>query len=243
MIDPKSALQDAFSDALASFNASSVMQALAGGRFTIAHYKSVLREIYHYTKEDPQMQAYASVYFRGSDRETVKLFLRHAISEVGHEKLALDDLRTLGEDITGVETTQPLPATIAFTAFGFYQIAFGNPVSYLGYLYFLEFLPTQHGGIFREALLKAGVPEAALTFLRDHMTVDVGHNQLMGKYLAQLIHNQADLDAVIYTMRVTASLYAKMLQEAFERAERPCDYGIAWVEVARLQSERQAAVE
>lgn len=229
-------MRSAFDAVMHHFLDTPAMKMIREGRITKLLYQSVLREIYHYTKEDPQMQAYAATYFRGDDRETVKLFLRHAISEVGHEKLALDDLKTLGENVREIERSQPLPATIAFTAFGFYKITFGNPVAYLGYLYFLEFLPTQHGGVFRNPLLDAGIPEEALSFLRDHMTVDVGHNQLMEKYLTQLVHDRADLDAAIYAMRVTADLYAKMLQDAFARVEKPCDYGTAWEEVKRTRT-------
>ena len=68
------------------------MQTLAQGRITLDQYKSVLREIYHYSKEDPQIQALATVYFRGDDRGTVKMFLKHAISEIGHDRMALADL-------------------------------------------------------------------------------------------------------------------------------------------------------
>ena len=233
-INIKAEIDRAFAETVSAFMTTPAIQSIRAGKLTLGGYKSILREIYHYTKEDPQIQAYASVYFRGEDRESVKLFLRHAISEIGHEKLALADAEALGDDVSGIEYTQPLPSTIAFTAFGFYQITFGNPVAYLGYLYFLEFLPTQQGGIFKDALLMAGIPESATTFLRDHMSVDIGHNQLMEKYLATLIRTRADLDAVIYTMRVSGVLYAHMLQGAIERADQPVDYGIAWAEVARL---------
>ena len=210
-------MREAFDSLMPWFFAQPALRLVQEKRLTIPLYCSALREIYHYTKEDPQMQAYAATFFRGDDRELVPLFFRHALSEVGHEKLALADLVALGESADGIAASRPLPATIAFTAFGFYQIAFGNPISYLGYLYFLEMLPTQHGSAFREALMHAGVPESALTFLRDHMTIDVGHNKLMEQYLSKLVRNRADLDAAIYTLQVSASLYAQLLQGAFER--------------------------
>lgn len=241
-LDARAEMQFAFLAVMEKFLCTPAMKTIRSGSVTKQHYGSALREIYHYTKEDPQIQAYATAFLRGSDRGFVEPFLCHATSEVGHEMLALNDLATLGEDIDGVEKTLPLPSTVALTAFAFYQITFGNPISYLGYLYFLEFLPTQHGDIFRIALQGADVPAEAFTFLGDHMKVDMGHNQLMEKYLAQLVRNRADLDAVIYTMRVTADLYAKMLEGAFARAEHPCDYGTAWEEVARLRPVSSATV-
>jgi hypothetical protein len=233
-LDVEGELRSAFEEAMKGFLTSPGLQVILGPTFSRDHYASLLREIYHYTKEDPQLQALASVYFRGADREMVKPFLRHAISEVGHEKLALQDLATLEHDCTGIERSNPLPATTAFTAYGFYTITFGNPVSYLGYLYFLEFLPTQYGHLFAGALAGAGVPESAMTFLHDHRTVDVGHNQAMTRYLAELVRTRKDLDDVIYTVRVSAVLYAQLYQAAIERVSNPVDFGIAWAEVARL---------
>jgi hypothetical protein len=138
-------IRSSFEDSIVRFHASPALQALAGGRVTLGHYKAILREIYHYSKEDPQIQALAAVYFRGDDRDSVKMFLKHAISEIGHDRMALADLAALGEDVSEVPLTNPLPTTIALTAFPFYQVQYANPIGYLGYLYFLEHMPTAAG--------------------------------------------------------------------------------------------------
>lgn len=203
-----------------AFARSPAMRMLASGGVQLVHYKAVLREIYHYAKEDPQIQALAAVYFRGEDRRTVKMFLKHAVSEVGHELMALEDLKALGEDVSAIPTSLPLPTTIALTAFPFYQIQYHNPVGYLGYLYFLEYMPTQAGGGYVAALKAAGIPESAMTFLREHVSVDVAHNNLMQEYLRRLVRSEADLIAVTYAMRVTGHLYGEMLAGAMRSIEQ-----------------------
>lgn len=233
---PVESIHAAFAEVMKVFNQSPAIRFLQTDSFRADHYKSVLREIYHYTKEDPQLQGLAAVYFRGSDRHSVKLFLRHAISEVGHDLMALEDLKALGEDPSSVSTENPLPATIALTSFPFYWVNFQNAVGYLGYLYFLEHMPTQHGAIYASALARTGIPEAATAFLREHMHADVGHNRLMTQYLERLIHDQKDADSVIYVMRVTAELYANMLWSAVQRVDSPVAFGTAWPEVARLRA-------
>ncbi len=238
-LSPTDSIHAAFTDVMKVFNASPAIRFLQSGEFRLDHYKSVLREIYHYTKEDPQLQALAAVYFRGSDRHSVKLFLRHAIAEVGHDLMALEDLKVMGESPDQVFTQNPLPATTALTAFPFYWVNFQNPIGYLGYLFFLEHMPTQHGAIYATALMQAGVPEAAMGFLQEHMHVDVGHNKLMQQYLDRLVHDQRDADAVIYSMRVTAELYANMLWSAIQRVGQPVDFGTAWTEMARLRPAEQ----
>ena len=231
------AIKSVFADVLRDFEQSPAMQKILSGNMSVQHYKSYLRQTYHYTRDNPQIQALATVYFRGTDRAFVKMFYKHAISEIGHDDLALNDLKMLGENTEHVRTENPLPATVALNAFVFYQIYNRNPIGYLGYLFFLEFLPTSSGAGYMQLLEQAGVPKEAMTFLLEHTHVDVYHNRLMEKYLEGLVQTEADLDAIIYTMRGTGVLYASILQAAFEQAENPKDWGVDQQEAARYNAE------
>ena len=166
----------------------------------------------------------------------MKMFFKHATMEIGHDQMALNDLAVLGEDISLVPSTNPLPSTIGLISFPFYQINYLNPIGYLGYLYFLEYMPTQQGATYGAALAKNGVPQESMSFLVEHMTVDVGHNKMMEKYLEGLVHNSDDLDSVVYAMKVTAQLYAQMLQGAMQQTEVRRDYGYASSEKRRQVS-------
>src|SRR5207302_1057002 len=114
-------------------------------------------------------------------------FYKHAVSEIAHDLLALNDLGALGVDMEKMKQTRPLPATAAFNAFPLMQIQFTNPIAYLGYLFHLEFLPTQQGRSHIERLMSLGVPENALTFLEEHATVDIGHNKMMERYIKYFV--------------------------------------------------------
>jgi pyrroloquinoline quinone (PQQ) biosynthesis protein C len=164
---------------------------LLKGQWNVFYYKSFLREVYHYSKEDPQIQALASVYFRGADRQQVKPF---------------------------------------------YQINYDNPIGYLGYLYFLEYMPTHYGQQYAEGFIRCGVPKEALGFLHEHTTVDLTHNQFMENYLEALVHDESDLKAVIYAMQVTGELYAQMIWAAIQRVESGIDYGTISYETKRIRS-------
>lgn len=188
----------------------------------------ILRQIFHQARENPQLQALAAVRFRGDQRKSVKRFFQHAISEIGHDQLALDDLAALGEDVRNVPYERPHPATAAVTAFAFYQVEHFNPIGYLGYLFHLEFTPTQDGAGYMERLRSIGVPSEAMTFLQEHSTVDVAHNKLMERYAEDLIQSDDDLNAVVYTMRGTAYLYAEMLTACLKFVdEKHLPYGRA----------------
>src|SRR5688500_5406674 len=145
----------------------------------VEHYASMLRQIFLQVREHPQMLAALTLRLHGRRRECIGALLKHAISEQGHDKLALRDLCTLGKDVSDLPSSYPLPGTIAMLAYGQYQSDHANPVGYLGYLFHLEFLPTRHGEEYGRCLAEAGVPREAMSFLADHVAVDVAHNRLM----------------------------------------------------------------
>jgi hypothetical protein len=226
-MDAIAILKGEFSGVMAEFNASPPVRQVLEGRLSIADYKSILQEIYHYTKENPQIQALAAVRFRGRDRDFVKMFFKHATMEIGHDRMALDDLAALGGDVSSIPLTNPLPTTIGLISFPFYQINYLDPVGYLGYLYFLEYMPTQQGHAYGAALARLGVPEKAMTFLKEHMAVDIGPDKLMEEYLRGLVHDKADVQSIVYAMKVTSELYSQMLAGAIQQARSPRDFGFA----------------
>jgi pyrroloquinoline quinone (PQQ) biosynthesis protein C len=226
------ALQAAFQPVREAFFRSPGIRRIQEGRIDVPHYASYLKQVFHHTRENPQLQALATVYFRGPKRDAIKRFFRHASSEIGHDQLALDDLRTLGVPTENLAFQNPLPATSALIAFPFYQINNLDPVGYLGYLYFLEFIPTGSGAAIMDALDRSGIPRAAMRFLHDHTTIDVGHNRMMEDHARTLITSERDLRSCIYAMQVTQVLYSAAIEAAFADADAPSDYGLSASECA-----------
>jgi len=218
-MDANQQLAAAFEDVIANFNDSPGMRRFRNGNLSKAHYAALLREVYFYTRENPQLQAGATLYFQGRQRELVKDFLRHATSEIGHDQLALNDIAALGFKTDGITQGRALPSTIALTAFAYYQITGKNAVGYLGYLYFLEFMPVRSGADYISGLTKLEVPLEATSFLQDHSVIDVGHSQAMTRYAAALTTCQRDIDDVIYAMQVTGELYSTFVQRTFESVD------------------------
>lgn len=233
------AIKSVFADVLRDFEQSPAMQKILSGNITLEHYKSYLRQTFHYTRENPQIQAQATVYFRGTDRDFIKMFYKHSISEIGHDELALNDLKFFIGDVNSIRTENPLPATIAFNAFATYQITNRNPIGYLGHLFFLEFLPTSSGNQYIQILENAGIPKEAMSFLIEHTEVDVYQNKLMEKYVQGLVLTDADLHSVIYTMKGSAKLYVEMLNAAFAQVDNPVGWGVNYFELERFDKARK----
>lgn len=212
-------IETRFKPILDDFVTSRPVAAVIDGTLTKAQYSAMMRQVFHHTRENPQLQALATVYFRGRQRDMVKPFFQHATSEIGHDQLALDDFKAMGGDAAVVPYENPLPATSALLAYGFFQIYNQDPVGYLGYLYFLEFTPTSIGGAMLTRLKELGIPDEAMVFLQDHTTIDEGHNRLMHHYVKTLITSEAKMDAMLYAARTTGYLYTEMLSQAMAAAE------------------------
>ena len=229
-------------DVLTSFNQSPAMIHVAKGNVTPLEYGSFLKQIYYVVRENPQLQALSTSYLRGEQREVIRRFYQHATSEIDHDQLCLNDIETLGQDAALIPFQNPLPESIAMTSFAHYQICFQNPVSYLGYLFFLEFLPTQAGGALTAALSGAGIPASAMTFIRDHIEIDQAHNRMMVQYADLLLKDRADFDAAVYVMKTIGHFYAEMLGAAIKDAHEPKDTGWNWREIEQSNIDIEALV-
>lgn len=219
-MDTYAILEAAWKDNASRMSQSKAFALLASGRMTPRQYAAVLRQVFHHARENPQIQALATARFRGDQRALVRNFYRHAISEIGHDELALRDIEALGEDVSRIRSERPLPATFALLASAFHMIEHHEPVAYLGYLFHLEYTPVQLGHLYMEALERAGIPRTAMGFLEEHATADVAHVKLIRTYLDKLVTTPEELDAVLYMQRVTAELYARMLDQAIETADQ-----------------------
>ena len=71
-----------------------------------------------------------------------------------------------------------------------------------------------------EALVRAGIPAEAMTFLAEHAEVDEAHNRIMKHHVRDLILNEDDLKSAQLAIENCGHMYAAMMQGAFENAAR-----------------------
>jgi hypothetical protein len=210
----------AWAQAAKEFDSSPWFLRFATGGLRLEHYKGFLLETYHHAGLNPQIQAYCTMFFSNNPRDMVTLFLRHATSEIGHDLLAAKDLTNLGIPEKNIYGSKPLPTTLALNALVTHMIQFKDPICYLGYLFHLEFLPTQNSHPYIEQLRSLGVKDDSLSFLLEHASVDIGHNEMMKKYINYFVKDEKTLDNVIYATQATCKMHRLMLEAAFENGER-----------------------
>ncbi|MEN7344263.1 MAG: hypothetical protein AAAFM81_15030, partial [Pseudomonadota bacterium] len=64
-------LMDEFQVALTNFLRCETIRRMTADELGPAHYQAILRQIFHHARENPQIQALATVYFRGPQRDMV----------------------------------------------------------------------------------------------------------------------------------------------------------------------------
>lgn len=107
------------------------------GSVSKALYALYMIETFHYTAHNARNQGLVGV--RHADNPVyAKFCFEHAAQEVGHEKMALHDVMSLGLKSEVFDMPPALPATEVLIAY-LYWISFtGNPLQRLGYSYWAE---------------------------------------------------------------------------------------------------------
>jgi hypothetical protein len=215
-VNPAEIIHQEWLQAMRAMDANPFFAAVEERTFTADHYAMLLRELYFNTHENPEGLIVMASRFKGSQRKMNKKFIRHALTESGHDQMAADDLKTMGYEFEALKRERPLVTTEAFSAFPIFQVEHRNPISYLAYLYHLEQIAATRGKRLVDHLLSIGVPLKAMSFMVEHTDADPGHILWNAEYIAALVIEREDLDAYVYGIRSSVKLHASMLQGILE---------------------------
>lgn len=193
---------------------------LATGDLQLCHYKGFLLETYHNTQKNPQLQAFATMYFKEISYGITKKFFLHASSEVSHDSLAFSDLVNLGVKPEFIKSSVPLPTTRSLFAVALQSLMFDNPVRYLGYLFHLEYTPLVNGENVVNLIKSLGAPDNTITFLDEHIHVDPAHVKMLSDYMEELVKTDEDIKALKEGINDFVALHNRMLEGAFENGEK-----------------------
>lgn len=193
---------------------------LVEGRLTLDHYAAFLAEEYHNTTLNPRTMALFIARLGIDYHRCAAMLLRHAAQEMGHNEMALDDLKALGRDAEAVRRGRALPATEALGAFVVFGIEHRNPLVFLGYLYHMESFSLRLAGSSAGIFAKLGIPGDALSFLREHASADIAHMKVNREYLEAFVATEEDLAAVLYGIRACCMLHGQMFQGILDFVDR-----------------------
>ena len=181
-------------------------------------YALYMVETYHYTRHNSRNQAVVATRPESIDPRYLKFCLRHAEEETGHELMAFHDLKALGyPSLQETDLPAPLAATETLIAYLYRTAQFGNPLARLGYSYWAEQSYSYIQPLLSMVSSGLGVPANAMTFFREHSSIDESHARVVQETIERFAKTEADFEAIESCMANSLVLTARMMDEVFEQ--------------------------
>ena len=180
-----------------------------------AAYRRTMIQIFHYTRHNSVNQAAAAFRADPDDLPLLRFIYGHAKEELGHERLALHDLRSLGlvaED--GSDIDPPLPATDALINYLYGVVLRDGPVPRLGYSYWAESVYPHIAPLLRAARSSLGLADRDMTFFVAHAEVDAGHAEQVRAAIRRAATTPARADAIHRVAVTSLWLTLELLEQA-----------------------------
>ena len=179
-------------------------------------YRILMVQIYHYTRHNSVNQAVAVLRADPDQMGLLRFVYRHAQEELGHEKLALHDLRAIG--LLGKDepiTDAPLPATDALINY-IYSVALREgPVARLGYSYWAENVYEHIAPMLGRARTSLGLTDREMAFFVAHADIDEDHSQDVVRAIRRAVTTHEQADAVHRVAVTTLWLTLALMDQAY----------------------------
>ena len=160
---------------------------------------------------------------------------RHARAESGHHLMMISDLRSLAGH-WNLRRTPPVDAEELLHLMPSYgarrycrvheeNIVGKTPYAQIAIEYEIEQLPLRYGGLFLSRCIEIFGPDIlhSLSFVTEHIDLDIGHTKFNARELAKLIDRIPEsLPALVAAGSSALSAYAQFLTDCVELAENHC---------------------
>src|ERR1700722_17716172 len=167
--------------------------------------------------------------------EVAEALTRHARAEAGHHLMMIADLRSLAGhwnsrhqprvDADGLLRIAPSDGANHYCLVHEQNIAGRTPYAQIAIEYEIEQLPLRYGELFVARCLEIFGPEilSGLSFVTEHIDLDIGHTKFNAQELAKLIDLIPDsLPALVAAGSAALDAYAQFLTDCVELAENHC---------------------
>jgi hypothetical protein len=167
--------------------------------------------------------------------ELAEALTRHARAEAGHHLMMIADLRSLAahwnlRHTPPVDADELLRLTPTYGASRYClvheeNIAGNTPYAQIAIEYEIEQLPLRYGGLFVTRCLEIFGPDIlpSLSFVTEHIDLDIGHTKFNAQELAKLIDRIPDsLPDLVAAGGAALGAYAQFLTDCVELAENHC---------------------
>lgn len=173
-------------------------------------YALWLAQTYYLVRHTPRLLGLAAGKFGVEQEAMHRVALEGLKEESGHDQLALNDIKSLGFDLSELPE---LPQTAAIFQSQYYRVDYTGPISLFGYALMLEGLASSIGENL-VMILSEQYGKKPVSFLRVHAVHDSDH---YGEGLKALSHvSEKERDGIIQNLKQSRVLYSTLL-EAIQR--------------------------
>jgi hypothetical protein len=165
-----------------------------------AQYAAWISQAYYIAKKSTSFLGLTMIH-SANHPEYLKRCTAHIGEETGHEKLIVNDLKNLGRPLM-----PELPSTSAVYQTQYYRIVSEHPMSFVGYVLFLELLAPAYGPYIMDRVSN----KRALSFMKVHSSADEDHVVEALKIL-EIIPKEVK-EMVMTNFLMTAESYSTMLE-------------------------------
>lgn len=176
-----------------------------------------LIESYHYVKHNAQHQAMAVWHADLKERVFMRKALQHALEEVDHDQLAINDLIRSGLKREDIENSIPLPETLGFNGFLYNWVTMENPVGRLGYSIWAESTQSIGPMIIEKLKEKFKIQdERDISFFSAHAVLDMRHGQEAKESIDRFAVTPAQKLAVQTVAHTSMKLFIGVLEAMYD---------------------------
>lgn len=198
---------------------SRLARAIHEGEIDKALYAIYMIETFHYTAHNARNQALVGVR-HADNAQYAKFCFEHAAEEVGHEKMALHDVMSIGLKKHAFDIPEPLPATEILIAY-LYWISFtGNPLQRLGYSYWAENAYQYINPLIDRLRQTLDLQPSQLTFFIAHSDIDADHFDEIKSIMRRTCKTERDWLDIARVMETSLHLTGAVLEASYDEYER-----------------------
>jgi len=178
-------------------------------------YRLAMAQIFHYTRHNSINQAVSALRAEPGELALLRFVYGHAKEEVGHERLILSDLRSIGLLAGDEITDMPLPATDALINYLYGVALREGPVPRLGYSYWAESVYRQIGPLLLAARDSLALTYPNMSFFAAHAEIDARHAEQVRSAICRAVTTSERAEAIHRVAVTSLWLTIQILEQTF----------------------------
>lgn len=178
-------------------------------------YRDLMLQVYHYSRHNSMNQAVTA--FVPAPEGLLKFVYQHAAEELGHERMVVHDLKSIGLFEDADLSQPPLPATEALIGYLYYVSLRYGAVARLGYSFWAESIYVHIQDAFRKISADLGLERKNVTFFGSHAQADESHSQQVDEALTRYATTKEEQALVTRVALTTLSLTGQLLEQVARR--------------------------